>query len=321
MCRSACSRSRAAWAVDAPRDTRGPWRFDHGAQYFTVRDPRLAPLIRSWHQRGVIAQWQGALAVRENGEWQSAKTGVRRWVAVPGMNALGAHIALDLDVTLHTQVAHVQREGRQWRLIADGGGDLGTFDSVLACIPAPQVHQLLSPVAPELVERAQAAVMHPTMATMLVLGEPVAFPWAGAFINDDAVLGWISRDASKPGRGAAETWVLHANRAWSQQHVEDSPESIAATMTTRFSRLLVTTRRRSTRVAHRWRYALPDPVTTEAAIFDPSSGLGAGGDWCGGPRIEGALLSGIALAGRVMTHAQVASHAAGSMRFSLAHHA
>ena len=56
-------------------------------------------------------------------------------------------------------------------------------------------------------------------------------------------------------------------------------------------------------VAHRWRYALPDPVSYEAAVYDAELGLGTGGDWCGGPRREGALLSGVALAGRVMMHA------------------
>ena len=60
-------------------------------------------------------------------------------------------------------------------------------------------------------------------------------------------------------------------------------------------------------VAHRWRYALPDPVAPDAALYDAVTQLGAGGDWCGGPRVEGALLSGVALAGRVMTHAHLSS--------------
>jgi renalase len=58
-------------------------------------------------------------------------------------------------------------------------------------------------------------------------------------------------------------------------------------------------------VAHRWRYALPDPVAPTDALYDAQARIGAAGDWCAGPRVEGALLSGCALAGRVLTQAHV----------------
>ena len=285
----------------------GPWRFDHGAQYFTVRDARLRPYVQSWQQQGLIVPWQGALAVHEQGQWQLAKPGVRRWVAVPGMSALGAHLATDLTVQLNTCVALLQREGRQWRLVADSGADLGVFDVVLTCVPAPQARVLLEPVAPQLAQRAAEAIMHPTWAAMLVLGERPAFAWDGAFLNDDPVLGWISRDASKPQRGADETWVLHASRAWSVAHLADDKADAAAAMTAAFRQVIGHDLTPVHAVAHRWMYALPDPVAQDAALHDAALGIGAGGDWCGGPRIEGALLSGMALAGRVMAAAHVAA--------------
>ena len=285
----------------------GPWAFDHGAQYFTVRDARLAPFIRSWQQRGVIDVWQGALAVREAGVWQPAKAGVRRWVAVPGMSALGTHLGEGLDVRRDTAVAHVQREGRQWRLVADSGADLGVFDVVLTCVPAPQAVALLSPIAPDLVQQASRAEMFPTWATMLVLRDRPEFAFDGAFLNDDPVLSWISRDASKPSRTSGETWVLHASRAWTLAHRDDDAPRVADAMVAAFASATGISAAPVHAVAHRWRYALPDPVSADTALYDAALGLGAGGDWCGGPRIEGALLSGLALAGRVMTHAHVAS--------------
>ena len=294
-------KSRGAGGRCATR-REGVWQFDHGAQYFTVRDPRLLPLVHSWQQQGVIAPWQGALAVREHGAWQPAKPGVRRWVGVPGMSALGRHLATGLDVLCEVRVEHVQREGTRWRLLADTGADLGTFDTVLACVPAPQAHDLLLPVAPALAARTRDAVMHPTWATMLVLRDRPDLPWDGAFLNDDPVLGWISRGPGRPGRDAHETWVLHATRAWSTAHLEDDRDTVAAAMTAAFASIAGSIAPVH-RIAHRWRYALPGPVTTDSALFDHTLHLGAAGDWCGGPRIEGALLSGIALAGRILTSA------------------
>lgn len=282
----------------------GPFRFDHGAQYFTVRDRRLAPYIESWQQRGLIAPWEGALAVREGGAWRPANNDVRRWVAVPGMSALGGHLGEDLTVQREVPVEHIQREGTQWRLVSDSGADLGVFDVVLVCVPGPQAVTLLEPVAPALAAMARTAVMHPTLATMVVLQDRPAIPYDGAFLNDDPVMAWIARDASKPGREAHETWVLHASRPWSTEHVDAAPASIAVAMIAAFGALLGQPVQPVHAMAHRWRYALPDPVTPDAALYDAALGLGAAGDWCGGPRVEGALLSGMALAGRVLATAR-----------------
>jgi predicted NAD/FAD-dependent oxidoreductase len=53
-------------------------------------------------------------------------------------------------------------------------------------------------------------------------------------------------------------------------------------------------------VAHRWRYALPTEPLEESCLFDSDMQVAACGDWCGRPRVEGAFLSGVSAAGRVM---------------------
>jgi renalase len=223
-------------------------------------------------------------------------------VAVPGMSALGAHLAENLDVQRNQTVREIERDGAGWRVRDAEGADLGTFDIVLTCIPAPQAIALLGEAAPEIAAHAATAVMHPTWATMVVLQDRLDVACDGAFLNDHASLGWISRDASKPSRSAQDTWVLHANREWSTSHLEDDAEHVALELTSAFTALCNVSSPVVHARAHRWRFALPDPVTDSPALFDGRLGLGAGGDWCGGPRIEGALLSGSALAGRVLCH-------------------
>ena len=53
-------------------------------------------------------------------------------------------------------------------------------------------------------------------------------------------------------------------------------------------------------IAHRWRYALPAEPLAERCLFDAELQVAACGDWCAGPRVEGAFLSGASAAGRVM---------------------
>lgn len=52
--------------------------------------------------------------------------------------------------------------------------------------------------------------------------------------------------------------------------------------------------------AHLWRYSLVDNPLDVDALWDPEAGLGACGDWCQGARIQGAFLSGQAVAGRIL---------------------
>jgi predicted NAD/FAD-dependent oxidoreductase len=52
--------------------------------------------------------------------------------------------------------------------------------------------------------------------------------------------------------------------------------------------------------AHRWLYALPDTPKSRGPRFDPHRGIGIAGDWLHSPRVEGAWLSGRALAEAVL---------------------
>jgi hypothetical protein len=48
--------------------------------------------------------------------------------------------------------------------------------------------------------------------------------------------------------------------------------------------------------AHRWRYAMPVNPLSSTHLWDERQNLGIAGDWCNGPRLEGAYLSGLSLA-------------------------
>ena len=52
--------------------------------------------------------------------------------------------------------------------------------------------------------------------------------------------------------------------------------------------------------AMRWRFAIPDQPLPERSYLDADAGIGIAGDWCGGPRVEGAWLSGDDLARRLL---------------------
>jgi glycine/D-amino acid oxidase-like deaminating enzyme len=73
------------------------WQFDHGAQYFTARDPRFLQHVLAWQERGSIALWEGRIGVVEKGRVQAAAEQTRRFVGLPGMNAVCRDIAGELS--------------------------------------------------------------------------------------------------------------------------------------------------------------------------------------------------------------------------------
>ncbi len=280
----------------APADT----QFDHGAQYFTARGKTFRRYVAAWQQAGIVQPWRGQVVSLHRDGTIEAKNGTRRFVGVPGMNAIGKHLAGDLDVRYRTQVQAVVGEGEHWRLTTTAGEALSGWDAVVMATPAAQAAELLRPVAADLAASAQRAEMAGCWALMLELENRLELPFDGAFVQDSPI-SWVARNNSKPGRPPAETWVIHASPEWTEQHRQDGSEAVREVLLRGFFEAvgLPAVRPRQA-VVHRWRFALPTRPLEQPYLFDATSRLGACGDWCGGPRVEGAFYSGIAMAGRLM---------------------
>lgn len=293
-------KSRGPGGRMSTRRTEGGHQFDHGAQYFTARDPRFRRYVDSWLQDGVVAPWTNRIVTLQGGKVISEKSGTDRYVAVPGMNAICRHLANDLDIQFGTKVSSLQRSGECWQLTDEDSNSLGTFDTVIVSAPAAQTSELLR-VVPELATKAESAEMKGCWAVMVALQQGLGLPFCGAFVQESP-LSWIALDSSKPGRSTQpETWILHASSTWSEANMEREPADVEAELLAEFWRCIGKTAIEiSYSTAHRWRFALPTSPLESRCLFDANSKLGACGDWCGGPRVEGAFLSGAAVAGRVM---------------------
>ena len=146
---------------------------------------------------------------------------------------------------------------------------------------------------------AARAAMAPCWAVMLVPESPLGLPFDGAFIHGQAV-GWAARQDSKPGRAPIEAWVLHATAQWTKAHWEMPSSGVIDALCEAFAASAgISPIKVSRSTAHRWRYALPTLPTDSRCLVDSALKIGACGDWCGGPRLEGAYLSGIELARRL----------------------
>lgn len=295
--------------------------FDHGAQYFTVRDDRFARYVRSWIAADVVAPWMKSIVELRDGEVVDEKRGTPRYVGIPAMNSIAKHLAKDLSLSLGSHVTSLVRcdqtdeqtgdQKEQWRLFDQDKNSLGEFDVVIVNCPPEQAGPLLAPHT-DLAKQIEQVSMKPCWAVMLSCEGIDDLPYAGAFINE-APLSWVARNDAKPHRSEAKSsprrfkgssdWVLHASADWTQEHLEDDAAVVAEAMVAGFEKAIG---RKLGQVhhlaAHRWRYANTSKPLPQSCLWDRASMLGACGDWCGGPRVEGAFLSGTAMAGTVLRH-------------------
>ena len=269
--------------------------FDHGAQYCTVRDPLFAEQVEAWVRDGTAGEWKGRFGTLRAGAVEAGRGSTVRYVGRPGMSALARALARDLRLHASTRVERIGRSPDGWRLHDDTGRELGRFDVTLVTAPAPQAATLLA-LVPELARRAAGVPMQPCWAVLAGFGGDLEAPVDGAFVVDSP-LSWVARNSSKPDRPTAESWVLHAGPEWSRAHLDLEGEAVTQRLLAALGEALGRPLPAPAYVAgHRWRYASPDPSLEERCLFDPDERVGAAGDWCGGPRVEGAFLSGAALA-------------------------
>ncbi len=267
--------------IEMPRVLTGSTlAFDHGAQYFTVRDPRFATLVKTWEHDRVAAKWTGRIVSFDDEGWEDIDAGTDRYVGTPGMNAIAVAMAEGLAVTYDRRVESLLPL-------------LGTLDHVVVAVPADRARTLVADV-PSLIGQIAGVTMKPSWTVMAAFEERVAARFDGAFVNGSA-LGWMSRNTSKPKRDwRVDTWVLQATTAWSQAHADDQPDDVGAFLMEAFEDLVRAGLPRAFyATVHRWRHAAAEPTLAVGAIHDRESRITLCGDWCKGSRIEDAFLSGL----------------------------
>lgn len=276
--------TRQVRGIDMPKGAAGATlAFDHGAQYFTARDPRFAAEVDAWLRDRIVAAWDGRLVSFDAEGWEDVEAGVKRYVGVPGMSALAAALAATLEVRYHQRIESI-------------GPLVQEFDRVIVAVTADQARPLVAHI-PELSATLAQVVTRPCWAVLAAFEQRVPARFDGAFVHGSP-LGWVARNQSKPKREwKVEAWVLHATSSWSAAHIDDDPEMVGSFLMEAFHDLIPAGLPRAFyAAAHRWRYAVADPPLAVGAIHHAESRVTLCGDWCLGTRMEDAFLSGLAAA-------------------------
>jgi predicted NAD/FAD-dependent oxidoreductase len=294
--------------------------FDHGAQYFTVREARFETALAT--TPGLRKRWS-ANAVRvldPHGRMAEAAlpSGEPHWVGVAAMDAIplawAAPLAAQGSLQLNTRVTRIERDAldpRRWQLHTSGAEDsvhvFPGFDCVLLAIPHGLAAGLLrfTAAAQGLAEQMDAVEVAPCWTLMLAFPQGVQptlthlGPQWNAALSTHHRIAWLARESSKPGRAPVERWTVQASAAWSQEHLEDDAPRVQAKLLKAFAEVTGIHAEPAYAQVHRWRWAKTQSPLGRAFLWDEPLGLGLCGDWCLGHRVEDAFISGLELALKV----------------------
>ena len=276
------------------------FNFDHGAQFFTAKNPAFKTLVKELESQGVVAQWNASFVELEPSGIKSQRVWddeFPHYVGTPSMNSIGQYLAKNIDVRFNQLITGIKKIASSW-LVETENAEYGPFGWVLITIPAEQAKVILpETVYPKI--NLQDLTMQPCFALMLAYQRPNFFDWDAAFVSK-SILSWVSVNSSKPKRGDPFTIVAMSTNDWAKTNFDKSESSVIEEM---FNELANISDKNLADASYiklkRWKYANAFRQEPVLEMIDESSQLACCGDWCISGRIESAFISSLNLANKL----------------------
>ncbi len=253
--------------------------FDHGAQFFTVRDERFAPWARKWKELDLVREW-----------YSLGESGVH-YRGVLGMTVVAKHLATDLDVRLQTPVRNVRFQSGRWAVESDGG--LIESRALLLTAPVPQSLALLegTPLAADDLASLRAIEYRRCIAALAILEQPSSLETHGGSIKlEGEPIQWIA-DNQRKGISEIPAVTIHSAPAFAETHW-DSPDAERLPPMIEAAAPYIGAEVVSCE-GHRWGFSEPVRALDSEAYVEPGLRLAIAGDGPAGGRVEGAAVSGL----------------------------
>lgn len=278
------------------RDALGPPAVcDSGAQFFTVRDDTFGRHVDHWLAEGWAQEWCRGFG---------SDDGHIRYRGRQGMKTLGLRLAEGMEVIHQTRVEAVAFGQGRWQVAADGA--TWTASAVILTPPVPQSLDLVDAGGIELPythRRALESIAYePCLAALARLDGPSGLPDPGGLAGPTGDIAWIADNQRKGISPEAVGVTIHASADFTREHLDGDRDQAGRELVEQAMDLLG---RPPTAVyVHLWRYSKPTSTFARRHLaVDVPAPLVFAGDAFGGPRIEGAAMSGLSAADQLASEA------------------
>jgi len=275
---------------------------DHGAQFFTVRSKAFAEAVSLWEADGVVSVWT-------NGFDPDNQDGHPRFRAEGGMSLLAKHLSaacqrVGVDVVLNQRADALIDNGADLTVTYEGGSRLpDEARAVVLTLPVPQTIDILraggAPIPDDALLITYDSVIAVLMTTEDDVSEVVG-PLGAVQQPLDPMFTFIADNRAK-GISPTTGLTFHVEPALSAALWSLDNDEILSRLQPEFDRVLGTVKPASVQVK-KWRYAAPR--SSHDDLFLPvdrtSRPVMLAGDAFGDAKVEGAFLSGRAVAEHIL---------------------
>jgi hypothetical protein len=269
--------------------------FDHGAQFFTARDPRFQALVAEWIAVHAAREWGHGFA---SGDGFLAPDGFPRYCGAAGMTAIPKYLAEGLEVRLGDGVTSASPSNGGWE-VRTGTGMTFRGGRLLLTAPVPQSLEILTgneaSLPPDAVSALAGIAYDPCFAVMVTLDGPSKIPAPGGVRMPHDLIAWMADNYAKGISSAKHGVTIHANPNFSRQYFDEDTKLVTEMLLGAAEPWL------GAKVVdmqiHQWQYSQPTRIHPAPCIYtEQPAPLAFAGDAFGGLRVEGAALSGLSAA-------------------------
>ncbi len=274
--------------------------FDHGAQFFTAKNPAFQTFVKELEIHHTVEQWHARFVELKFGEIQSERTWDKdfpHYVGSPAMNSIAQYLAQNIDIRFNQMITVIKKIKSNW-FLETANSEFGPFDWLIIAIPAEQANDLLPKnLSPKI--SLQEVKMQPCFTLMLGYEIENFFDWDAAFVSD-SILSWVSVNSSKPNREKPLAIIAMSTNEWANENLLKPDSIIIKEMLNELAKISSKTLNEASFIRlKRWKYANAHRQKKALEIIDYSLKLAFCGDWCISGRIESAFMSSLNLANKL----------------------
>ncbi len=266
----------------------GEATFDHGAQFFSAKTSDFQYFVEAAAAQGVVKEWWPGIS----------DTRHPRWVGTAGMNGVPKMMAKNMTLLSGKRVVRFQAQSEGWLVTLDDGSSL-EGSALLITVPAPQALELLENsqihLADQGLDGLRQIAYHPCLAVMATLDQPSGIPAPGGLQIADNAVSWLADNFQK-GISKNPSVTIHASPEFSRIHLDGDLNEAGRLLLEAAAGYLQPASVLDWQI-HRWRYSLA--FQRHPSLFlqtETAFPLLFGGDGFGIGNVEGAYLSGLAMA-------------------------
>lgn len=263
----------------------GDASYDHGAQFFSVTNPRFKAWVDQWLDRRVVKLWFDQFG---------DEPPMMRYAALPSMTAVAKKLVDGQELHRQAKITSASRESGEWILKTEDGN---TFrgERLLINAPVPQAMEILDAGGVSLPAEDDAFLRSiryaKTIAAMVELDGPSGLPAPGRLkLNPPEPIQWMA-DNQQKGISALPAVTIHSGHDFAEKYF-DAPDDKRLPLLVEAAKPHLKANILSVK-GHRWKFA--HRLTEHDRDFYANAGLGLwmAGDSFHAPKVEGAAMSGL----------------------------